>query len=216
MKEGHGQFPIDTYGDVLEADRWFNDHGESLHPEDRRELCIKLAARADEIGCKVTDYVRKYAGKGYAPDGEIKVAVSTRMQYFQDDSPERDMLTGLMDKYAHVPPDVFCEAVRQFDEATGLHHHWDDGIYDPWYTTYGFVKEAEWSFSTHGSRINEEQLKQLANASYKMIIEKFGEELANALRKNPVQIFDSLPLDQKRIIMRMANDPQPSPALVLA
>jgi hypothetical protein len=216
VKEGQSRFPIDTYGDVLEADRWFNDHGESLHPSDRREMCTKLAARADEIGCKVTDYVRKYAGAGYAPDGEVRVAVSTRMQYFQDDSPERDMLHGLMNKYAHVPPDVFCEAVKQFDEATGLDYRWDDGVYDPWYTTYGFIKEAEWEFSTHGDKINEEQLKQVVNASYPLIEEKLGEDVANGLKKSPVQIFDSLPLDTKRIIMRMANDPQPSPALVLS
>lgn len=216
VKEGQSRFPIDTYGDVLEADRWFNDHGESLHPEDRREMCTKLAARADEIGCKVSDYIRKYAGAGYAPDGEVRVAVSTRMQYFQDDSPERDMLNGLMDKYASVSPDVFCEAVRQFDEATGLDYHWDDGVYDPWYTTYGFIKEAEWSFSTHGDKINEEQLKQVANASYPLIKEKFGDELAGSLKKSPVSIFGSLPLDTKRIIMRMANDPQPSPALIMS
>jgi len=213
VKEGQGRFPIDSYGDVLEADRWFNDHGEILHPEDRRELCIKLAARAEEIGCKVTDHVRKYAGKGYATDGEIKVAVATRVQYFQDDSPERDMLNGLMDKYAHVSPDVFCEAVCQFDQAMGLDHHWDDGVYDPWYTTYGFTKVAEWSFSTHGDKINEEQLKQVVNASYPLIAEKFGDEMANSLKKSPVSIFSSLPLDTKRILMRMANDPQPSPAL---
>ena len=216
VKEGQGRFPIDSYGDVLEADRWFSDHGESLHPVDRREMCTKLAARADELGCLVTDHVRKYAGAGFAPDGEVRVAVSTRMQYFQDDSPERDMLNGLMDKYAHVAPDVFCEAVRQFDEATGLDYHWDDGVYDPWYTTYGFVKEAAWEFSTHGDKINEEQLKQVVNASYPLIKEKFGDEMANSLKKSPVQIFSSLPLDTKRIIMRMANDPQPSPALVLS
>lgn len=214
VKEGQNRFPIDTYGDVLEADRWFNDHGESLHPEERRELCTKLASRANEIGCKVTDYVRKYAGAGYAPDGEVKVAVSTRMQYFQDDSPERDMLNGLMNKYAHVPPDVFCEAVKQFDEATGLDYHWDDGVYDPWYTTYGFIKEAAWEFSTHGDKINEGQLKQVVNASYPLIKEKFGDDMADGLKKSPVQIFNSLPLDTKRIIMRMANDPQPSPVVL--
>jgi hypothetical protein len=214
VKEGQSRFPIDTYGDVLEADRWFNDHGESLHPEERRSMCIKLAARADEIGCKVTDYVKKYAGVGYAPDGEVRVAVSTRMQYFQDDSPERDMLNGLMNKYAHVTPSVFCEAIRQFDESTGLDYHWDDGVYDPWYTTYGFTKTAEWEFSTHGDKINEEQLKQVVNAGYSIIVKKFGADMADELKKSPVQIFDSLPLDTKRIIMRMANDPQPSPFVV--
>lgn len=209
VKEGQGQFPIDTYGEVMEAQQWFNDYGETLHPEERREYCTKLASRADEIGLSVIDRIRKYAGKGYAPDGEIKLGVSTRMQFWAEDAPERDMLKGLMDKYAEVHPDVFCQALREFDEATGLHHHWDTGIYDPYYTTYGMTKTAEWTFEHMGDRITEERLRQVANAAYHRIEEKFGEELANSLKKNPTQIFDSLPLDAKRIIMRLANDPQP-------
>ena len=210
IKEGQGHYPIDSYGDVLEAQRWFNDYSERLHPEDRREYCMKLAARADELGIAITDRIRKYAGKGYAPDGEIKVAVSTRMQFWSDDSPERDMLNGLMDKYASVQPEVFCEALRQFDEMTGMNHHWDTAVYDPWFSTYG-EKVAEWRFSHAGDMINEEQLRQVASAYFGIIEDKFGEDLALSLKRNPVQIFDSLPLDAKRIIMRMANDPQPSP-----
>lgn len=215
VKEGRGQYPIDTYGEVVEAQQWFNDYGDTLHPEDRREFCTKLASRADEIGLLVVDRIRKYAAAGYAPDGEIKVGVSTRMQFWAEDSPERDMLNGLMDKYASVQPDVFCEALRQFDEATGLDHHWDVGIYDPYYTTYGFEKTAEWTFEHMSDRITEERLRQVAHASYPLIAVKFGEELADSLKKSPTSIFDSLPLDAKRIIMRMANDPQPSPTVVL-
>lgn len=215
VKEGQGQFPIDTYGEVMEAQQWFNDYGDTLHPEDRREFCTKLASRADEIGLSVIDRIRKYAGAGYAPDGEIKVGVSTRMQFWADDSPERDMLQGLMDKYAEVSPDVFCQALRDFDEQHGLDHYWDTGIYDPWYTTYGMEKKAEWTFEHMSDRITEERLRQVAHASYPLIREKFGEELADSLKKNPTQIFDSLPLDAKRIIMRMANDPQPSAAVVM-
>jgi hypothetical protein len=212
VKEGSGHFPLDTYGEVVEAQRWFHDHGESLHPEDRREFCIKVASRGDEIGAKVTDHIRKYAGQGFAPDGEIKVAVSTRMQYFADDSGERDMLQGLMDKYASVEPEVFCESLRQFDELTGLEHQWDEGIYDPWYSTFGFVKEAEWSFEHAGDKIDEERLKGLVNseATFTRLTESFGDDMAKSLRKSPKEIFSSLPLDTKRIIMRMANDPQPT------
>jgi hypothetical protein len=210
VKEGQGQFPIDTYGEVMEAQQWFNDYGDTLHPEDRREFCTKLASRADEIGLSVIDRIRKYAGVGYAPDGEVKVGVSTRMQFWAEDAPERDMLQGLMDKYAEVSPDVFCQALREFDEATGLDHYWDTGIYDPYYTTFGFEKTAEWTFEHMSDRITEERLRHVVHASYPAIVEKFGEELADSLKKNPTTIFDSLPLDAKRIIMRMANDPQPT------
>jgi len=208
VKEGRGQYPIDTYGEVMEAQQWFNDYGDTLHPEDRREFCTKLASRADEIGLSVIDRIRKYAGANYAPDGEIKVGVSTRMQFWADDAPERDMLQGLMDKYAEISPDVFCQALREFDEATGLDHYWDTGIYDPYYTTFGFEKTAEWTFEHMSDRITEERLRHVVHASYPAIVEKFGEELADSLKKNPTTIFDSLPLDAKRIIMRMANDPQ--------
>ena len=214
VKEGVGKFPIDSYGEVMDAQQWFSNHGETLHPEERREFCIKLAERAEALAVPLTDHIRKYAGTKYASDGDIKMAISTRMQFWDDDSPERDMLKGLMSKHASVQPDVFCEALRQFDEATGMHHYWDDAIFDPWYTTYGMDKKAEWSFSTHGDRINEEQLKQVVNAGFAYIKEKFGEELAVELRRKPIDIFKSLPLDAKRVIMRFALDPQPSPVVV--
>jgi len=206
VKQGQGRFPIDDYGQVMEATQWFGEHNTSLHPSERRDYCIKLAARADHLGIQVTDQIRKYAGQEFAPDGEVKVAVCGRMQFWADDSAERDMLDGLMNKYASVPPDVFCEALRQFDEATGMDHLWDDGIYDPWYSTFGFTKEATWSWTHGNDRLTDEQLVRGVGASFDALRENFGEEMAVELQKAPQKIFDSLPLDSKRIIARMVTD----------
>lgn len=211
-----GKFPIDSYGQVQQAVDWFEKHAFSLHPEHRREYCVNLSARAEELGIPTTKDIKKYAGSGYAPDGELQVAVATRKQMWRDGTSEQSLLDGLMEKKAEVPPEVFCEALRQFDEATGLDHYWDDAIYDPWYSTYGMEKTAEWKFESHGDRITERQLRGLTAGSFQLFKEKFGEEMAEEFRKNPIQIFDSLPLDSKRIIMRLANDPQPSPHLTLA
>lgn len=208
VKQGEGKFPIDDYGQVMDASRWFGDHGTSLHPEDRREYCTKLAARADQLGIMVPDKIRKYAGQDFAPDGEVKVAVCGRMQFWADDAPERDMLQGLMDKYASVTPDVFCESLRQFDEATGMDHLWDDAIYDPWYSTYGFTKEATWSWTYGNDRITEEDLRRGVHESIEALQKRFGEELAQSLDKKPREIFDSLPLDHKRIIAKIIMDQQ--------
>lgn len=205
----NGQYPVDTYGEVEQARQWFEDYGESLHPADRREYCIKLAARAEELGVDLTNKIEKYAGVGYAPDGEIKVAVATRMQLWAEDSPERDMLKGLLEKRASVQPEVFCEALRQFDEVTGTQHYWDTGIYDPWYSTFGKTAGAGWTFEHAGDRVDEEMLKRLSIAGHKGLCKTFGKEVAEEFRKKPKEIFSSLPLDSKRIIMRMANDPQP-------
>jgi hypothetical protein len=203
VKEGSAKFPIDTYGQVLEASRWFDDNGSTLHPEERREYCVKLAARADELGVRVSDRINKYAGAGFAPDGEVRIAVTNRMQYWQDGSPERGVLEGMMGKYAGVTPGVFCEALRQFDVKTGLSHHWDDGVLDPWYSTYGFEKKAEWVWEQGNDRIVEEQLKKGALENRETVSKMFGRELADSMVENPTQVFDSLPLDHKRIITRI-------------
>jgi hypothetical protein len=207
IKEGQAHFPIDSYGQIKQASVWFDEYGHTLHPAERREYCTKLASRADEVGIEVSDLIRKYGSPGYATDGEVNVAVCTRMQHWADDAPERDMLKGLMEKAASVSPDVFCEALRQFDEATGMDHLWDDEIYDPWFSTYGFKKEAAWSWQSGNDRVTEAQLKLSAKKDFLAIREAFGLEVAEEYRKNPQQVFDSMPLDSKRILTRMANDP---------
>lgn len=208
VKEGEARFPIDSYGQVEQAERWFSDHSTSLHPKDRREYCIKLAARAEELGHQINDRIKKYAAEGYAPDGEIRVGVCSRMQCWSEGSQEHGMLKNLMNKYASVPPEVFCESLRQFDEATGMHHRWDDGVYDPWYTTYGLTKKAE-TVWTHGNdSVTTQQLKDCSATCAEQLKKNFGGEMAMAFRKNPEQIFNSLPLDTKRIISRMVTDNQ--------
>jgi len=208
VKEGQAKFPIDSYGQVADAVGYFEKHAQSMHPADRRMYCTNLTRRADELGINVPYDIRKYGSAGYAPDGEINVAVATRMQHWADDSPERDMLKSLMEKVGSVHPDVFCAALQQFDEATGMHYLWDDAIYDPYYSTYGFVKKAEWKWEDGNDRLTEDQLNLSARKDFDAIKKAFGCELAQEFREKPQQIFDSLPLDSKRIIARMANDPQ--------
>lgn len=208
VKEGQAKFPIDSYGQVQQAAEYFEKHARSMHPADRRMYCTNLTGRADELGIEVSYNIRKYGSAGYAPDGEVNVAVCTRMQHWAEDAPERDMLKNLMEKAASVHPDVFCAALQQFDEATGMDHLWDEAIYDPFYSTYGFVKQAEWKWEDGNDRLTEDQLNLSAKKDFDSVKRAFGGELAQEFRKDPQQIFDSLPLDSKRIIARMANDPQ--------
>jgi len=121
------------------------------------------------------------------------------------------MLDRLMEKKAEVSPDVFCEALRQFDELHDLQYRWDEAVVDPWFSTYGHVKTAgtDWTFEYGGDRVDEPMLKRLALAGHKQICKLFGKEVAEEFGKKPKEIFHSLPLDSKRIIMRMVNDPQP-------
>jgi hypothetical protein len=209
-KLGQGRFPIDSYGEVLDANKWFEENGKSLHPQDRREYCTKLAARAGELHISVTDNIRKYAGKNFAPDDDVRASVCTRMQFWADDAPERDTLSGMLDKYASASPDQFCQELTAFDVKTGLDQYWDDFIVDPVACVFGLEKTAEWLWEQGADRLTQDLLDVGVHDSQKIhaIKAKFGPELASELVEKPSEVFDSLPLDSKRIIARILNDTQ--------
>jgi hypothetical protein len=209
-KYGQGRFPLDSYGDVLEANRWFEENGKTLHPTDRQEYCTKLAARADSLGIQVTSTIRKYASKGFAPEMEVRAAVSTRMQFWQSDAPERDALNGMLDKYASAKPEAFCAELTKFDVDHGLDQYWDDYVIDPIASTFGMTKQAEWTWTQGADRLTEESLTRGVRDGKKIheICALFGKELASEIVENPNTVFDSLPLDSKRIIARILNDTQ--------
>jgi hypothetical protein len=209
-KYGQGRFPLDSYGDVLEANRWFEENGKTLHPSDRQEYCTKLAARADSLGIQVTSTIRKYASKSFAPEMEVRAAVSTRMQFWQNDSPERDVLKGMIDKYASAKPEAFCAELTRFDVDHGIDQYWDDYVVDPIASTFGMTKQAEWTWTQGADRLTEDVLTQGVRDGKKIheICTLFGKELASEIVENPNTVFDSLPLDSKRIIARILNDSQ--------
>ena len=209
-KLGQGRFPIDSYGEVLEANKWFEENGKSLHPQDRREYCTKLAARAGELHISVTDNIRKYAGKNFAPADDVRASVCTRMQFWVDDAPERDALKGMLDKYASASPDQFCQELTAFDVQHGLDQYWDDFIIDPVACVFGMEKTAEWLWEQGADRLTQDLLDVGVHDSQKIhaIKAKFGPELASELVEKPSEVFDSLPLDSKRIIARILNDTQ--------
>jgi len=205
------KFPIDSYGDVLEANKWFEENHRTLDPSVRREYCTKLAARADELGISVTDNIRKYAGTRFASEDDVRAAVATRMQFWSDGDPERTLLEGLMGKYASAEPEVFCEALTQFDKLAGLDVLWDHEVVDPVASTFGFEKCAEWSWSDGPDILKEDVLLNgvLDSGKIHQIRARFGEELAKELVEKPVVVFGSLPRDTKRIICHILQDTQP-------
>ena len=209
-KLGQGRFPIDSYGEVLEANKWFEENGKSLHPDERREYCTKLAARAAELHISVTDNIRKYAGKDFAPADDVRASVCTRMQFWADDAPERDALKGMLDKYASASPDTFCKELTEFDVKHELDQYWDEYIVDPVACVFGMEKTAEWLWEQGADRLTEDLLHVGVHDSQKIhaIKAKFGNELASEIVEKPSEVFDSLPLDSKRIIARILNDSQ--------
>ena len=202
------QFPLDSYAQVKEAADFFNQQGRRFHPRRRHEACVKIAARADVLGIPLDDATRRYGATTYAPEGQIKVGFETRRQLFRDknDDGAISLLDKLMEKRASAQPEQFAEALAEFDISLGISRYWDKAIPDPWLTTFGPEKRAEWVWQHGNEKLKADQLQALLKAGpgRSALERSFGAELVESMSKNPIQIFESLPLDQKIVIARMA------------
>lgn len=201
-----GNYAIDGYDQVKTASVYFDDNWKNLGFRDRHTYCVKLAARMTELGMTLPENIARYGSTTYAADAESYL--EARRAYVHEEAyPALDML---LEKRAQVSPGVFAEALAEFDRLNDLNWHWDSKIADPWYSTFGpsveKVAEDNWRWDGVGTRISEDDLRDLARNSYDRIVNNFGADFAKEFAKNPKTFFMSLPDPNKIILARFASD----------
>ena len=220
------KYPLDSYAQVKAAASYFETYARHMAPPVRREYAVNLVKRASALDVPIIDLARKYGSEDFAPEEEIKAAFDARRIEVAHSADALSLL-GEVEKVARfrlwkeasagTPQSFSAEDVVymliEFDKVAGLEHHYDRTIPDPYYSIYGFEKDAEDDSSFSEVVGNEtvtaadlQRLARIAAASVKMT---FGVEFQEEFLKDPVGIFKSLPLDQKKMIMRMANSTQP-------
>jgi hypothetical protein len=207
------RYPLDNYEQVKMASSYFDEYGRRMSPENRHTYCVNLVKRASELNIQVSDIIQRYGSEDYAPDEEIKAAFDARRNILVDDV-EKLVLMELEEKRAMIDPDLFCMTLEEFDKVAGLSYHYDSYIPDPYYSTYGVKVAEDYSFVNGNDMITEMDLIRFGKTSHKSIVTSFGDDFANEFRKDPVGIFKSLPLSQKKMIMHMANDNAPGAEIV--
>lgn len=203
-----GRLPLNTFDEIEGAVTFFQEMAGEMHPRVRHEMCTKLASRADQLGIPVSPVIRKYGSTEYASSGEMQATLSTRRQVWAEMENEEGpgLLDLLMEKRASLQPERFAEALAELDARTQIDHYWDQGVCDPWLTTFGEKRaSAEWLWSKGDESLTEGQLNKLATEKQELLKEKFGADMAGELASNPVVIFNSLPMDTQRIIASMAH-----------
>lgn len=207
----YGRYPLDTYGQVKQASSFFEEYGRRLTPVDRHEYCVNLVKRASELLIPVSDTVKKYGSEKYAEAHEFSAALETRRQLIgQDDA-------VLLDKIASAAPTLepedFASILSAFDQSRGLQHHYDSNVMDPYYSTFGFQKRAEddenWSDVIGNHVILGKELKTFALNGWTRLTKQFGLDFAEEFRKDPIGIFNSMPVEQKVLIIRLATENSP-------
>lgn len=206
-------YPLDTFEQVKKASSYFEEYGARLAPVARREFCQNMVKRADALSIEVSKTARKYAAPGYAPMEEIKTAMDARKRLI-DDEVAFAVLDRMEEKLAGTPASLFCATLEEFDKATGLDRHYGNGVYDPYFSTYGCLfKTAQdkdnWSWIDGNSYLTYANLATIVKTRVPSLTQTFGADFVKELRADPISIFDSLPRDQKRMVAAMAVDNVP-------
>ena len=208
-----GRYPLDTFEQVKRASAYFEEYGVRFTPVERREFCQNLVKRANALSIDVSKTARKYAASGFAPMDEIKMAMDSRRRFIEDEVAFA-VLDKLEEKIASTPVDLFCATLGEFDKATGLDRHYDHGVFDPYFSTYGCVIKAaqdkeNWSWVDGNSYLTYTVLKNVVKTRVPSLTQTFGADFVKELRADPIGIFESLPRDQKRMVAAMAVDNVP-------
>ncbi len=195
---------LDSHEKVASACEYLDEHFHEMHPRERHSIAVPIRKLAEQYKVSASDRVLRYGSENFAPS--LKAAYQIRKDHLdQDDMEGLALMDGLFSKAASANPEKFAEALAEMDKGLGLNRYWDIGIPDPWYSTFGFYKTAEYVYQDGNDRVTGTDLERLAQNSI-LLNERFEADLVSAFKKDPITIFDSLPRPQKTVIARIASD----------
>jgi hypothetical protein len=204
---GLKRYPLDNYADVEKAASYFEDWGRRFEPRQRREYCANLVKRASVLGVPLNETIRKYGSASRAPAEEIAMAIDARKGVVTDQTYSA-ALTKLAEDWPAIPSELLVEVLSQFDKTAGIDHLYGQEIPDPYWSVYGEKVAQEDTHVLGNEIVSDNQLKLLAKqpGTNRGLVDLFGKDFAQEFKEDPVGIFKSLPMDQKKILARMAND----------
>lgn len=203
----HAQYAMPTPASVKVACRYFEDKHDKIPLEYRHKYAAAIQIRAKELGMPAQKgLVSKYASDHYS--ALLDAHVRSRASLLEAANP--DLRAGL-DKLAsakkNLTPSQFATALHMFDKKAGLSKYYGGYLTNPYEATFANEPDPYAGYTAKiGSRsITHDEIKVLAHEKYAKIKEYFGQSLADELKKDPVPVFDSLPMDAKQVMVSIAN-----------
>jgi hypothetical protein len=207
----HERYPLDSYEQVKTASAYFDEWERQMEPLVRREFCSNLVKRASELGIKVSSRAERYGGDVYATQSDLRIARDSRMSILKEAS-HQEVLRDLFEAQPTLDPMTFARGLDEFDKHAGIYGSYGVHIEDPYYAVLGSVKVAE-EHKPEGIVIGNDYLSKSDLKEYSMrsgeLVPLFGKEMADEFRNDPEGVFNSLPLDQKKVVMRRIRDRTP-------
>ena len=201
------RYPLNTPQHVEKANNYFIEKLAMFNGAQRWEFATNLQERASAFGIPTHEKVAHYAGRGFGPmltQGFQARAAALREQ---ENGEACSALMKIANDHKALQPAQMAEVLSNFDRETGLDAGWETTIPDPYETVYGGkekVAEKVWEMGT--LRLTERQLRDFTSRHHERLVDMLGVEVATPLMKDPVVVFDSLPLPLRETVTRMAND----------
>jgi hypothetical protein len=217
----HAQrYPLDSYGQVKAASAYFDQYVGMMTPEDRHIFATNLVQRATPMDISISKLAMDYGQTSFAPPSHIDACVGQRIlllsQYAEGEECMNKaasvhavtLYKELMQKYAGMDPEVFARTLGEIDKIAGLDEFWGQDVMDPFLSTFQKTAEKDEGRDTlvvGNEYMSADDLKRFVANKPDTLCRKFSEGFLEEFQADPVGIFESLPMDQKLVLMRMVN-----------
>jgi hypothetical protein len=207
--DGSKTYPLDNAEQVKAAMDYFDRHVGQFTPRERREFAVKTAAAAEKAGMPLRGTISSYIGEQFSPALVGHLSVRGHFLLEQGDTVHVEELRKLAAAQREMDPADFAARLEEIDRESGMDRLWDRGVADPWYATFGLQKTAKGdrespaSFQVGDAWVTEDELRSFA--TQQTVKAYFGEKLATEFLKDPLGVFQSLPLPQRKLVARLAS-----------
>lgn len=193
LKEGSA---FDAISAVIRA--W-----DDLDPYDKHDAAVDVVKIASAVGAEVPRHIFQYSGTSLNPRFE-KIAMA-RMDYTSNDEYQEDY-ARLAKMAAALDPEDVVEALFLMDERAGVFGRYNQHLPDPLLAVYGTEKVAEFSWVNGGDYVTETMLLRYAGSTAVSGMKNaFVDDVVDRFRKNPMATFKAMPLEQQRLVARLAS-----------
>lgn len=200
------QYALSTPAHVKVACRYFEDKLDKIPLEQRHKYAAAIQRRAHELGMgQQKGAVVKYAADHYS--AHVDSHIQSRATLLETQPAQRDLLTKLAAAKKELPPAKFASALHNFDKQAGLTRYYGSALTNPYEATFAAEPDqyAGYRVKVAGITMTHEDVQSLASTKLAKVKEYFGDTIAQEFGKNPVAIFDSLPMDAKEILARISD-----------
>lgn len=201
------QYAFATPDHLKVACAFFERQHDKIPSDLRHKYAAQIQKRSQEFGLGPQGgMVGKYASDHYSP--MVDAHLAARANLLQSDNVMKGRLEKIASMKRSLTPSHFAQVLHAFDKTAKLNRYYGGALQDPFLATFG--KEADpytgYKIKLASSReLTHEEVRSIVGSKFDKISEYLGRSVAEEMRKDPISIFDSLPMDAKELIVSFGD-----------